>query len=96
MSDESSYGNILLLRPFSTQLINRLKESMVPIFLELFHIERGNKKAAYLFEFYLPGIYSVLSKWFKNKDEMPLKELAGLIEGILKDGILSQLEELAS
>lgn len=64
---------------------------MIPIFFELFHIEEGNKKAIYLFEFYLPGIVFILSKWVKNKEDMPLEDLADLIEGILKDGILSQL-----
>lgn len=96
MNDENAYGSVLFLRPFSTQLIDHLKETMIPILFESFHIEKGNKKAAYLFEFYLPGIVSILSKWFKNKDDMPLEDLADLIEGILKDGILSQLKETAS
>ncbi|MCQ4638608.1 TetR/AcrR family transcriptional regulator [Anaerovorax odorimutans] len=95
-NDNCAYGSILLLKPFSTQFINRLKESMVPILFDLFHFSAENKKAAYIFEFYLPGIISVFSKWFCDKENMPLEELAHLIEGILKDGVLSLLEEMVS
>lgn len=88
-----TYRLILFKNPYSTQFVQRLKEKITPVFLEVFGISPDNTKAIYTFEFYIPGIVSVFSRWIQNENEMSVDNLAILIKSILQDGFLAQLDD---
>lgn len=85
------YSRILLNNPNNLQFANRMKNRLLPTVLEAFGISADNRKAQYLFEFYIPGMVAVVSRWMHNRDELTVEELAGIVEGILHNGVLPQL-----
>lgn len=92
INENELYSQILLNNPNNSHFLNHLKDSLIPILMKSFGISSDNKKAVYAFEFYIPGVISLISHWIKNKEEISLEELAILVKGILEDGLLSQLK----
>ncbi|MBQ8625169.1 MAG: TetR family transcriptional regulator C-terminal domain-containing protein [Agathobacter sp.] len=92
MSGRERYNQVLLNNPNNTRFVNRLKTRLIPLFINAFNLSFDNKKAIYIFEFYIPGIISVISQWMKNNRDVSIEELAEVVEGILKNGVLAQLE----
>lgn len=90
-SENELYSQALLNNPHNPQFWTRLKDRIIPIALETFGISPDNQKAIYAFEFYIPGVISMIASWLKNGRDIPLEELAGIIQGILQQGLLSQL-----
>lgn len=91
INENELYSQVLLNNPHSLQFINRLKERLIPLVMKSFGISPDNKKALYAFEFYMPGVIAVLSRWMQNRRDIPIEELAKIIKGILQEGLLSQL-----
>ena len=92
MTENELYRQTFLSRPVSMQFINRLKSKAIPLFLQIFEISPDNKKAVYTIEFYIPGVISLISSWMQNEHELPIENLAEVVRGILKDGVLAQLQ----
>ena len=91
INDNEMYSQILLNNSYNVQFSKRLQENIIPLALRNFNISPDNKKAIYAFEFYIPGVISMITSWMKNGKDMPLEELGGIIKGILKEGVLAQL-----
>ena len=85
------YSQVLLNNSYNLQFSKRLQDSIIPLALKKFEIFPDNKKAIYAFEFYIPGVISMITHWMKNHRDIPIEELAGIIKGILKEGLLTQL-----
>lgn len=92
LSQKQPLAELLLGNPHNHHFQTRLKHEMLPLFLQIFHISSENTRTQYVFEFYIPGIVSVLSKWLQNPTELSKEELAGLIYGILQEGVISQIK----
>ena len=94
VNENELYSQVLLNNPHNSQFSNRLRKRMIPLAMKSFGIASDNKRASYAFEFYIPGVISVMTRWMQNKKDMPIEELAKLIKGILQEGLLSQLDYL--
>lgn len=91
VQEQEQYSHVLLTNPNNAQFITRLKNAVLPAVLSAFGQSTENKKAVYAFEFYIPGVISIISRWMQNKQDMPVEDLAGIVQGILKGGVLPQL-----
>lgn len=85
------YSRVLLNNPHNSQFSTRLRDRIIPLAMKSFGISPDNRKASYAFEFYIPGVISVISRWMQNGKDMPIEELGELIKGILQEGLLAQL-----
>lgn len=90
--EKEMYSQVLLCNPYNISFIHQLKTKLLPPVLDAFGMSAENKKAIYVFEFYITGVVSVISRWMQKKEELSLEQLGELIEGILKQGVLSQLK----
>ena len=91
MQEQGLYNRVLLNNPNNAQFIRRVKEALMPVVLAAFGQTENNKRAVYAFEFYIPGVVSVISRWMQRGQEISAEELAEIVQGILKRGVLSQL-----
>ena len=91
VSGQELYSRVLLLGTNSSRFTDQIKRRLLPLFLCAFGLSPHNNKAVYVFEFYLPGIISIITHWMRSGQDLPVEELAALVEGILKKGVLSQL-----
>lgn len=91
VQEQGRYSRVLLNNPNNTQLTHRIKDALLPAVLSAFGQTEENRRAVYAFEFYIPGVISVISRWMRNGQDMPVGELAEIVQGILKRGVLSQL-----
>lgn len=92
INENEMYSQILLNNSFNLQFSKHLQESIIPLALRSFNISPDNKKAIYAFEFYIPGVISMIASWMKNERDIPIEELGNIIKGILKDGLLTQFQ----
>ena len=91
INENDVYSQILMNPSYNMQFSKRLQASAIPMILNTFHISADNKKAIYAFEFYVPGIISMITSWIKNQRDISIEELGSIIKGVLKDGLLAQL-----
>lgn len=94
LSENEVYSRILLNPSYTMQFTKRLQQRVIPMALETFRISADNKKAMYAFEFYIPGIISMITSWIRNQRDLPIDELGNIIKGIIKDGLLSQFAQM--
>ena len=93
LKEQNLYSQIFLCDPQHSSLFtSHLKPKLLPLFLQAFGIPSDHQKAVYAFEFYIPGVISVISHWIQRPESLSIEELAELVEGILKEGVLSQLK----
>ena len=88
--EQGKYSLILLNNPNNTQFAERIKKVLLPAVLSAFGQTEENKRAVYAFEFYIPGVVSIISRWMRSGQDMPVEELADIVQGILKRGVLAQ------
>ena len=91
INENEMYSNILLNSPYNVQFTKRLQDIFIPLALKNFKISPDNKKAVYAFQFYIPGVISMITGWIKNERDISIEELGSIIKGILKEGLLAQL-----
>lgn len=91
INENETYSNILLNSSYNVQFTKRLQDIFIPLAMKNFKISPDNKKAIYAFEFYIPGVISMITSWIKNERDISLEELGSIIKGILKEGLLTQL-----
>lgn len=91
INENEMYSQILLNNPYNLQFSKRLQDIIIPLALKNFKISSDNKKAIYAFEFYIPGVISMITSWMKKQRDISIEELGGIIKGILKEGLLAQL-----
>lgn len=88
--------DVLLGNSNSIRFAERLKAEMAPIFIEKFHLPKGDAKAAYILEFYLSAGISTVSRWLNNQRDISPAELAALIRDMSTEGILPQINKYSS
>lgn len=93
LEGKEKYLEVLLDNPNGTRFASRLKSEMIPIFIEEFHVVKNDVRAIYIFEFYLPGIISVISYWIHSKRNIPVEELGALIRDLLEGSVMPQLSK---
>ncbi|MBQ8562386.1 MAG: TetR/AcrR family transcriptional regulator [Firmicutes bacterium] len=91
MQENELYGRVLLNNPHNLQFGERLKRKIIPLVMSSFGMPEEDVKAEYVFEFYIPGVISMISRWLRSQDDMPAEKLGELVKGILQDGVLKQL-----
>jgi len=91
ITENEVYSRILLNPSYNPRFAQRVQERAIPVILKTFQIPEDNKKAFYAFEFYTPGIISMITSWIKNQRDLSIEELGSIIKGVLKDGILPQI-----
>ena len=91
INENEMYSRILLSNSYNLQFSKHLQDNIIPLALRSFNISSDNKKAIYAFEFYIPGVISMIARWLKNERDMPIEELGNIIKGILKEGLLKQV-----
>lgn len=91
IAENEVYSQVLLNNSYNTHFQKRLKETMIPLAIETFHIASDNKRAFYAFEFYIPGVIAMISSWIRNNKDVPIEEMGMIIKGILKDGLFTQI-----
>lgn len=88
---QDSYAIVLLRADVHSEFFQKIKAKAVPIMMEYFHISPNNIKAAFIFEFYMTGIWTMLTHWLENPEQISVEELSTLIHGIWYEGLLAQL-----
>ena len=58
---------------------------------DAFGISDDNMSAAYVLKFYIAGLIPTLGMWLQSDRFLTEEDLALLIKGILRDGIIKQL-----
>lgn len=91
MTENMGLAQLLLGNPHNQHFQVRIKLEMMPVYMKIFNIPENNIRAKYTFEFYTSGIISALSRWLNHPGELTSIQLAELIHGILKDGIIAQI-----
>ena len=91
INENEMYSQILLNNSYNLQFSKHLQDIIIPLALKSFNISPDNKKAIYAFEFYIPGVISMITSWMKNERDISIEELGNIIKGILKEGLLTQL-----
>lgn len=91
ISENVVYSCILLNQHYTPRFAGHLPARIIPIIMATFGISSENKKALYAFDFYIPGVISMITSWLRNQRDIPIEELGAIIKGILQDGLLQQL-----
>ena len=91
VTEKETYISVFMNESNSSSFISKMKQKMIPLLLDVFAVPDTDLQARYALEFYLSGLIPVLGVWFREGRRMPVDELAALIQGILKDGILDQI-----
>ncbi len=91
INENEMYSQILLNSSYNLQFSKQLQDIIIPLALRNFKISPDNKKAIYAFEFYIPGVISMITSWMKNERNIPIEELGSIIKGILQEGLFTQL-----
>ena len=91
INENEMYSQILLNNAYNLQFSKRLQDIIIPLALKTFKISSDNKQAIYAFQFYIPGVISMITSWMKNQRDISIEELGSIIKGILKEGLLAQL-----
>lgn len=93
VSEKETYISVFMNESNSSSFISKMKKKMIPLLLNIFAASDTDLRARYALEFYLSGLIPVLGTWFREGQRVPADELASLIQGILKDGILDQVKK---
>lgn len=83
------YLVIVLNNPFSQRFTVQVKEQMILYWIEEFQLPNDDIKIQYKLDFYLSALFSIMSRWLKNQEDMQLDELAELLQEIITEGVLS-------
>lgn len=92
VTEKEEYISVFMSSSNSPLFTERLKQNMLPVLIELFHIQHDDLRARYALEFYINGIVPTLGSWLRNGQEIKVEELAVLIKGILEEGIMAQVK----
>lgn len=92
VNEKETYISVFMNESNSSSFIGKMKQKMIPLLLDVFAVTDTDLQARYALEFYLSGLIPVLGVWFRDGQRMPAEELAALIQGILEEGILSQIK----
>ena len=90
ITENEMYSNVLLNNSYNVAFTKRLQDIFIPLAMKTFKLSPDNKKALYAFEFYIPGVISMITSWINNERDIPIEELGSIIKGILQDGLLKQ------
>lgn len=91
VTENEKYIGVYMNESNSSSFIEKMKQKMIPLLLNVFSVPDTDLRARYALEFYISGLISVLGSWFRDGQNMPVNALAELIQGILKEGIFSQI-----
>ncbi len=90
---EYDYFTVILLQSREgSDLFKKIKKQVMPVITKHFNISSDNETAMLALEFYLTGIFAILTHWLSDPSDKKLNELSVLVHGIWCDGLLKQLE----
>lgn len=75
----------------------RLKEKLIPAFMEKLRLSMDDVRSIYFLDFYLSGILSTISRWFAEEGSLSLREFADIIHdivsGMIKSGLMPTIDK---
>ncbi|MEC4184832.1 TetR/AcrR family transcriptional regulator [Adlercreutzia sp. R21] len=85
------YLNIFLSPAGSSRLANKLKSRFLPAIASALGVDASVLQTKLALDFYIAGIVSLMGAWLGSEREASASDIAIIVDGILRDGILSQL-----
>ncbi len=82
----------LLLKHGDMSFINRLRETLYPMFLDEYGL-KDDGKTRIIFEFGINGILMSLDYWYNHQDSIPLSVYLSTLQEMIQTGILHMLNE---
>jgi len=90
---QEKYFDVLFSDSYNSKFAKRMKSVMVPAFMRQFNISSRDMQSRYVLEFHLSGLIAVMANWIVNRRDIPMRQLGGVIRGILDEGILKMLKK---
>ena len=90
------YIKVLVANPNSARFIERLKSEMFHACLDAFRLPKDDVKAAYVLDFYLSAVLSVISRWIRNEGDISITDMGELLRSILTKGALPQIKKYSA
>lgn len=90
---EGEHLSVLFGKSMDNRFSMQLKEIMFPLMKNELGIPADNVEITYIQEFFLSGIISTFMRWYRYQD-MPLKELADIVNKLVTGGVLPELSSL--
>ncbi|MCD8074371.1 MAG: TetR/AcrR family transcriptional regulator [Lachnospiraceae bacterium] len=88
------YYTVLLRKgEVSSSLLEKMREHIILVMMERYHVSEDNTKAVLAMEFGITGMSTILMQWIKKPDELSVEELGSLVQGIWCNGLLAQLKQ---
>lgn len=69
----------------------RLKRRAVPLLMGALGVPEDDGRARMALEFYVAGLVQLLGSWLAGEWDADAAELGGLVDGLLREGVLAQL-----
>ncbi len=91
LQENRLYINVFMNASNISSFADRVKMKITPLLIAAFGVAPENMAAKYALEFHISGLVSVVGSWLRNGRDISDEALAGLIKGILQEGILRQL-----
>lgn len=86
-NNNSKYLFILLGSSGSPAFASKLKDTLRPIILHYYNLEKENSRAEYLIEFSLSALLGTLTYWFQKNKDITIQELVSIINPAIKNVI---------
>ncbi|MCD8094806.1 MAG: TetR/AcrR family transcriptional regulator [Ruminococcus sp.] len=86
------FASFILQNDVHFDIFQKIKKTAMPFIMERFQISKVDTKAVLILEFYMTGMWTVLTHWFAKPDDLSIEELSELICGIWNEGLLTQLK----
>ena len=87
------FASFILQNDVHSDIFQKIKKTAMPFIMERFQISKVDTKAVLILEFYMTGMWTVLTHWFAKPDDLSIEELSELICGIWNEGLLTQLKQ---
>ncbi len=92
LQEHENYSVLLLRNGTESDFCRKIGAHLIPTIKEHYHVTDDNKKAEFALEFCLTGMITIMTRWLKDPDELPVEELGSLLHGLWCEGLLAQLE----
>lgn len=91
LQENTFYIDVFIGSANSSHFVEKIYKRTTPLLRDAFGLSDDNMSAAYVLKFYIAGLIPTLGMWLQSDRFLTEEDLALLIKGILRDGIIKQL-----
>ena len=91
LQEHENYSVLLLQNGVESDFCRKIGKRIIPAIKEHYHVTEDNKKAEFALQFCLTGMITIMTRWLKNPEELPIEDIGSLLHGLWCEGLLAQL-----